>query len=146
MFCNFVIICHLLVNTVSTFISVVSTSPAVIRFFNELERKHTQCLSLLVQVIPFSPCPDPYEYRRKRSTMTEAETIAEDLWKVILLESLGNARLDQSYEHIVSHVNNTNSQWVKRAGVHALRDYHHDHVSVLTNRLTAQRYRVILLT
>ena len=133
-------------STVSTFISVVSTSPAVIRFFNELERKHTQCLSLLVQVIPFSPCPDPYEYRRKRSTMTEAETVAEDLWKVILLESLGNARLDQSYEHIVSHVNNTNSQWVKRAGVHALRDYHHDHVSVLTNRLTAQRYRVILLT
>ena len=52
--------------------------------------------------------------------------------------SLGNARLDQSYEHIVSHVNNTNSQWVKRAGVHALRDYHHDHVSALTNRLFAR--------
>ena len=66
--------------------------------------------------------------------MTEEETIAEDLWKVVLLESLGNARLDQSYEHIVSHVNNTNSQWVKRAGVHALRDYHHDHVSVATNQ------------
>ena len=70
--------------------------------------------------------------------MTEAETIAEDLWKVVLLESLGNARLDQSYEHIVSHVNNTNSQWVKRAGVHALRDYHHDHVSALTNRSFAR--------
>ena len=70
--------------------------------------------------------------------MTEAETIAEDLWKVVLLESLGNARLDQSYEHIVSHVNNTNSQWVKRTGVHALRDYHHDHVSALTNRSFAR--------
>ncbi|XP_076472269.1 uncharacterized protein LOC143301765, partial [Babylonia areolata] len=72
---------------------------------------------------------DPYEFRRKRSTMTEEETIAEDQWKVVLLESLGNARLDQSYEHIVSHVNNTNSQWVKRAGVHALRHYHHEHAA-----------------
>lgn len=62
--------------------------------------------------------------------MTEWEAIDEDLRKVVLLETLGNGRLDQSYEYIVSHVNSTNSQWVKRAGVHALRDYRHDHVCV----------------
>lgn len=76
------------------------------------------------------PLPDPWNYRHRRSTMTEDETIKEDQWKVVLLESLGNARLHQSYEYIVSHINATNSQWVKRAGVHALRDFHHDHVSV----------------
>ncbi|KAL8609979.1 hypothetical protein ACOMHN_029472 [Nucella lapillus] len=72
---------------------------------------------------------DPYAFRQKRSTMTEAEALAEDQWKVVLLESLGNANLDQSYEHIVSHVNNSNSQWVTRAGVHALRNYHHEHAA-----------------
>ncbi|KAK7494173.1 hypothetical protein BaRGS_00014646, partial [Batillaria attramentaria] len=72
---------------------------------------------------------DPWAYRQRRSTLTEAEAIEEDQWKVVLIEALGNAALDQSYEHIVSHVNNSNSQWVKRAGVHALRDYHHDHAA-----------------
>ncbi|XP_025084426.1 uncharacterized protein LOC112558274 [Pomacea canaliculata] len=50
---------------------------------------------------------DPWVYRKKRETMTEWEAIDEDLRKVVLLETLGNGRLDQSYEYIVSHVNST---------------------------------------
>ena len=66
---------------------------------------------------------DPYVYRKKRSTMTELETEVNDHWRVVLLESLGNAALDRSYEYIISHVNTSNSPWIKRAGIHALRSY-----------------------
>ena len=38
-FCNFVIVCLLLMSTVSRFFSVVSSSPAIIRFFFELKAK-----------------------------------------------------------------------------------------------------------
>ncbi|XP_046562967.1 uncharacterized protein LOC124271858 [Haliotis rubra] len=69
---------------------------------------------------------DPWLFRTKRSTMTETEVLDDDRWRVILLGSLGNAGLDQSFEMIVSHVNTTNSQWVKRAGIHALRKYQHE--------------------
>ncbi|WAR06113.1 hypothetical protein MAR_021482 [Mya arenaria] len=67
---------------------------------------------------------DPWEYRRKRSFMSESECIEHDLEKVVLLETLGNAGLSSSYEYIASHINSTNSQWVKRAGIFALRRYH----------------------
>ncbi|XP_052806223.1 uncharacterized protein LOC128235441 [Mya arenaria] len=67
---------------------------------------------------------DPWEYRRKRSFMSESECIEHDLEKVVLLETLGNAGLSSSYEYIASHINSTNSQWVKRAGIFALRSYH----------------------
>ncbi|ESO82597.1 hypothetical protein LOTGIDRAFT_236952 [Lottia gigantea] len=74
---------------------------------------------------------DPYMYRKKRSIMKEEQILAEDSLKVNLLGALGNARLDQSYEYIVSHINTTNCQWVKRAGITALRGYHHDHAANL---------------
>ena len=66
----------------------------------------------------------------KRETMTEMEQVDHDHNKVILLDTLGNAGLDISYEYIVSHLNTTNSQWVKRAAVHNLRVYGHKHVSI----------------
>ncbi|XP_048258717.1 uncharacterized protein LOC124137708 isoform X1 [Haliotis rufescens] len=69
---------------------------------------------------------DPWMFRQKRSTMTEREVLDDDRWRVILLGSLGNAGFDQSFEMIVSHVNTTNSQWVKRAGIHAMRKYRHE--------------------
>ncbi|XP_048250793.1 uncharacterized protein LOC124111176 [Haliotis rufescens] len=69
---------------------------------------------------------DPWLYRHKRALMTEAQMLADDHWRVVLVESLGNAALDQSFDYIVSHVNDTNSQWVKRAGIHAMRKYDHD--------------------
>lgn len=68
-------------------------------------------------------------YRHKRSLQTEKEQIEYDKYRVILLETLGNARIDHSYEYIISHINSTNSPWIKRAGVHALRKYEHKNVS-----------------
>ena len=67
----------------------------------------------------------------RRETMTEMEQVEHDHNKVILLEALGNAGLDVSYQYIISHLNTTNSQWVKRAAVHALRVYPHKHVSIV---------------
>nr|XP_022327831.1 uncharacterized protein LOC111127102 [Crassostrea virginica] len=72
---------------------------------------------------------DPYEYRKKRALMSEKEKESYDLQKVILLETIGNARLDESYDYIISHINSTNSQWIKRAGCHALRKYDHQHAA-----------------
>lgn len=60
--------------------------------------------------------------------MDPFEKEKHDHYKVVLLETLGNARLDHSYDYIVSHINSTNSPWIKRAGCHALRKYEHDHV------------------
>jgi hypothetical protein len=71
---------------------------------------------------------DPWTYRQKRSVQTESEQIESDQWKVVLLETLGNARVDVSYDYIASHVNCTNSPWIKRAGIHALRKYHQEKV------------------
>ncbi|KAK3102203.1 hypothetical protein FSP39_009587 [Pinctada imbricata] len=68
---------------------------------------------------------DPWLFRQKRATMDEAAQIAYDLNKVVLLESLGNAGLEMSFPYIVSHINDTNAQWIKRAGCHALRKYNH---------------------
>lgn len=65
--------------------------------------------------------------------MTDEEKEKYDHEKVILLETLGNARLDDSYDFIQSHINSTNSPWIKRAGCHALRKYDHENVISLTN-------------
>lgn len=64
--------------------------------------------------------------------MTAREKEEYDLNKVILLETLGNARLDESYDFILSHINSTNSPWIKRAGCHALRHFDHEHVILIT--------------
>ncbi|CAG2233862.1 unnamed protein product [Mytilus edulis] len=68
---------------------------------------------------------DPWVYRNKRSLQSEGEQIKYDHRRVILLEALGNARIDHSFDYIISHINSTNSPWIKRAGVHALRKYEH---------------------
>nr|XP_022335846.1 uncharacterized protein LOC111132336 [Crassostrea virginica] len=66
---------------------------------------------------------DPWKYRMKRSLMTEEQQTLYDQGRVLVLEALGNAGLDHSYHYIVSHINSTNSPWVKRAACHALRKY-----------------------
>ena len=63
--------------------------------------------------------------------MSEAQQIEYDTHNVVLLEALGNGCNEKSYEYILSHINATNSPWIKRAGVHALRGYHHTHVSTV---------------
>ncbi|XP_062593831.1 uncharacterized protein LOC134255325, partial [Saccostrea cucullata] len=93
----------------------------------------------------------PWEYRQRRSLMTFKEMEDYDYQKVILLETLGNARLDESYDYILSHINSTNSPWIKRAGCHALRSYHHDHAAetllhlALNDEDQAVRYEASLL-
>ncbi|XP_067658326.1 uncharacterized protein [Haliotis asinina] len=77
---------------------------------------------------------DPYVYRKARSVMKEEHLQLVDHYRVVLLGALGNAALFRSYEHIVSHINSTNSQWVKRAGIHALRKYHHEKTADLMLR------------
>lgn len=78
--------------------------------------------------------------------MSPLEKEQHDHYKVILLETLGNARLDDSYDYIVSHINSTNSPWIKRAGCHALRKYDHHHVIsdksllIFVNSLTRVKY------
>ncbi|XP_062579219.1 uncharacterized protein LOC134241150, partial [Saccostrea cucullata] len=94
---------------------------------------------------------DPWEYRQKRAVMTRQEMEDYDSHKVILLETLGNARLDDSYDYILSHINSTNSPWIKRAGCHALRKYHHEHAaetllySALYDEEQSVRYEASLL-
>ncbi|KAL4221422.1 hypothetical protein ACF0H5_019680 [Mactra antiquata] len=66
---------------------------------------------------------DPWEYRNKRSIMSEADSFVYDHNKVTLLDTLGNAGLPTSYEYIVSHINSSNSQWIKRTGIFALRKF-----------------------
>ena len=96
---------------------------------NHTLNKPMTCLNhILNKPSIFCLFSDPYEYRKKRETQSEAEQIEYDQWKVILIETLGNARQDFSFEYIVSHINSTNSPWIKRAGVHALRKYDHEMV------------------
>ncbi|XP_060580900.1 uncharacterized protein LOC132737595 [Ruditapes philippinarum] len=66
---------------------------------------------------------DPWMFKTKRSAMTEVECIEYDHDKVVLLNAIGNAGLSVSYDYIISHINSTNSQWIKRTGVHALRTF-----------------------
>ncbi|KAJ8320504.1 hypothetical protein KUTeg_002091 [Tegillarca granosa] len=94
---------------------------------------------------------DPWKYRKKREVMTEKEMLLYDLHRVVLLETLGNAKLDVSYDYIISHINSTNSPWIKRAGVHALRGYKHQQAaddmlySALYDEDENVRYEALLL-
>ena len=65
--------------------------------------------------------------------MTEEELEEYDKHHVILLEALGNGCHDDSYVFILSHLNDTNSPWIKRAGIHALRKYQHQHVGIVAH-------------
>ncbi|CAG2251005.1 unnamed protein product [Mytilus edulis] len=88
--------------------------------------REEEAIKITVRVHQWLGIHDPFEYRKKRAIQSEQEQIDYDHWRVILLETLGNARMDFSFEYIVSHINSTNSAWIKRAGVHALRKYEHE--------------------
>ena len=76
---------------------------------------------------------DPWLYRQRRSSQSRVQKMEYDRYRAVLLETLGNARMDHSYDYIISHINTTNSPWIKRAGVHALRKYNHHDVSITGN-------------
>ncbi|CAG2209692.1 unnamed protein product [Mytilus edulis] len=88
--------------------------------------RQEDAIRITVRVHQWLGIHDPFEYRKKRAIQSEQEQIDYDHWRVILLETLGNARMDFSFEYIVSHINSTNSAWIKRAGVHALRKFEHE--------------------
>ena len=62
--------------------------------------------------------------------MSEQELEDEDSRRVVLLEALGNVAMPACYRHIVSHLNSSGSQWIRRTALHALRHYDHDHVGL----------------
>ncbi|GFR58890.1 hypothetical protein ElyMa_005371200 [Elysia marginata] len=68
--------------------------------------------------------------RERRSAMSEQELQDEDTKRVVLLETLGNVAMPACYDHIVSHLERSSSQWIRRAALHALRHYDIDHVKL----------------
>ncbi|KAI8487133.1 hypothetical protein Bbelb_352030, partial [Branchiostoma belcheri] len=90
---------------------------------------------------------DPWEERQKRSTMTEEELEFHDFERVTLLEALGNAAQQSSFEHLVSYTNQTSAPpLLRRAGLHAMRGYRHQaaadhlHTSSMTDENEQVRY------
>ncbi|XP_066278977.1 uncharacterized protein [Branchiostoma lanceolatum] len=69
---------------------------------------------------------DPWHHRHLRSTMTADELDKHYHDKATLLESLGNAEFDSSFEHLLSYVNNTDSPpLLRRSALSAIRKYDH---------------------
>ncbi|CAG2211662.1 unnamed protein product [Mytilus edulis] len=100
---------------------MLAMGAAAKKLYDSGEKERAKNITSRVQVL--LGMHDPWLYRQKRSTQSEVEQEEYDKKHVILLETLGNAAIDHSYEFIVSHINATNSPWIKRAGVHALRKY-----------------------
>ncbi|XP_052083601.1 uncharacterized protein LOC127720901 [Mytilus californianus] len=100
---------------------MLALGAAAKKLYDSGEKKKARNITSRVQVL--LGMHDPWLYRQKRSTQSDVEQEEYDKKHVILLETLGNAAIDHSYEYIISHINSTNSPWIKRAGVHALRKY-----------------------
>ncbi|XP_064646638.1 uncharacterized protein LOC135499666 isoform X2 [Lineus longissimus] len=87
---------------------------------------------------------DPHAYNMARSTLNEEDAGSFDLKHVVLLESLGNAVMDRSYDHIISYVNSSSHSVLKRAGLHALRQFQRDSaVSALYHAATKDESMLI---
>ncbi|CAH1239173.1 Hypp5747 [Branchiostoma lanceolatum] len=76
---------------------------------------------------------DPWHHRHLRSTLTANELDKHYNHKATLLESLGNAEFDSSFDHLLSYVNNTDSPpLLRRSALSAIRKYdHHEAASLL---------------
>ncbi|XP_078695733.1 uncharacterized protein LOC144924478 [Branchiostoma floridae x Branchiostoma belcheri] len=76
---------------------------------------------------------DPWHHRHLRSTMAADELEKHYHGKATLLESLGNAEFDSSFDHLLSYVNNTDSPpLLRRSALTAIRKYdHHEAASLL---------------
>eukprot|EP00058_Branchiostoma_floridae_P000089 XP_002585577.1 hypothetical protein BRAFLDRAFT_111796 [Branchiostoma floridae] len=69
---------------------------------------------------------DPWHHRHLRSTLTDDEINKHYHHKATLLESLGNAEFDSSFDHLLSYVNNTDSPpLLRRSALSAIRKYDH---------------------
>jgi hypothetical protein len=67
--------------------------------------------------------------------LSEEEALSHDTRNMILLEALGNAGMERSFDHIVSYINVTTVPLLKRSGLHALRYFHHVEVRSFKGRL-----------
>ncbi|XP_066289112.1 uncharacterized protein [Branchiostoma lanceolatum] len=76
---------------------------------------------------------DPWHHRHLRSTLAAEELNKHYNHKATLLESLGNAEFDSSFDHLLSYVNNTDSPpLLRRSALSAIRKYdHHEAASLL---------------
>ncbi|XP_035696858.1 uncharacterized protein LOC118430255 [Branchiostoma floridae] len=76
---------------------------------------------------------DPWHHRHLRSTLTDDEINKHYHHKATLLESLGNAEFDSSFDHLLSYINNTDSPpLLRRSALSAIRKYdHHEAASLL---------------
>ncbi|KAI8516750.1 hypothetical protein Bbelb_053310 [Branchiostoma belcheri] len=76
---------------------------------------------------------DPWHHRHLRSTMAADELEKHYHGKATLLESLGNAEFDSSFDHLLSYVNNSDSPpLLRRSALTAIRKYdHHEAASLL---------------
>ncbi|KAI8482782.1 hypothetical protein Bbelb_394440 [Branchiostoma belcheri] len=69
---------------------------------------------------------DPWHHRQLRSTLTADELGKHYHGKATLLESLGNAGFDSSFDHLLSYVNNTDSPpLLRRSALNAIRKFDH---------------------
>lgn len=72
---------------------------------------------------------DPWNYNQHISTLDPFEKDKHQLKTVAWIEALGNAGHPRSFEHIRSFTNTSTTQGLlKRAGLHAMRHYHHQAV------------------
>lgn len=71
---------------------------------------------------------DLWEYRVKRVVMMIREKEEYDFNKVILLEMLGNVRLDELYDFIFFYINSINLLWIKRVGCYVFWYFDYEYV------------------
>ncbi|XP_038050894.1 uncharacterized protein LOC119724045 [Patiria miniata] len=88
--------------------------------------KH-QAESIVIRIEDKLGVHDPCGYEKTLTSLTEDEQEEFHHDTVALIEALGNAGLHRSFPHIQSYTNHSATHpMLKRAGLHSMRDYHHD--------------------
>ena len=74
---------------------------------------------------------DPWQLHKDTHHLSEPMKDKYFMDMVACIEALGNAAMHRSFEHIQSYFNTSSTPSVlKRAGLHSLRHYHEDLVSI----------------
>ncbi|XP_033637723.1 uncharacterized protein LOC117298529 [Asterias rubens] len=87
----------------------------------------SQAEAIVVKIEDKLGVHDPWSYSKTVTTLSEDELDEYHHNTVACIEALGNAALHRSFAHIHSYTNSTTTHpLLKRAGLHSMRDYHHD--------------------
>ncbi|XP_033637389.1 uncharacterized protein LOC117298318 isoform X2 [Asterias rubens] len=87
----------------------------------------SQAEAIVVKIEDKLGVHDPWSYSKTVTTLSEDELDELHHNTVACIEALGNAALHRSFAHIQSYTNSsTTHPLLKRAGLHSMRDYHHD--------------------